>query len=63
MPQLLAAPSQTMPTTEPDMVAMAFSMTPKGLSSARSQAIAAAAPMAAVTVAQKAESLGRKLWA
>lgn len=59
MEQLLAAPSQTIPTMEPDMVARARSMTASGSLSASSQAIPAAAPMEAVTVAQKADSFGK----
>ena len=59
MEQLLAAPSQTMPTMDPDMVARAFSMTCSGSFSASSQAMPAAAPMEAVTVAQKADNFGR----
>ena len=59
MEQLLAAPSQTIPTMEPDIVAKARSMTGNGSPSASSQAIPAAAPIEAVTVAQKADSFGR----
>ena len=57
--QLFEAPSQIIPATSPIMLQMAMLTAPKPPRS--SQAMPAAAPMAAVVTAQSAESLGNLL--